>query len=194
LKRHSTILTIEDETISGLETKDPKSLAQEYQRCTFQRCDFSNANLSGKSFTECEFVGCNLTLANISGASFSSVTFTECKLTGLRFDQCNYFLFTIRCEGCLLDRASFYKVKAKKTEFIKCSMKETDLTECDLSGSLFDLCDLERAVFDRTNLEKADLRTAYHYSIDPAINRIAKAKFSTSGIAGLLDKYDIVIE
>lgn len=194
MKQQTKIQTLEDEAFTGLRAKDEALLAHEYQRCTFRRCDLSNANLSGKIFTECEFIGCNLTLANISGASFSSVTFTDCKLAGLRFDQCNSFLFTIRCEGCILDRSSFYTVKAKKTEFIKCSMKETDLSECDLSGSLFDLCDLERAVFDRTNLEKADLRTAYHYSIDPAVNRIAKAKFSVSGIAGLLDKYDIVIE
>jgi uncharacterized protein YjbI with pentapeptide repeats len=73
-------------------------------------------------------------------------------------------------------------------------MKETDFSECDCSGATFDLCNLERAVFDRTNLEKADLRSAYNFSLDPDNNRIAKAKFSSAGIAGLLDKYDIIIE
>jgi hypothetical protein len=38
------------------------------------------------------------------------------------------------------------------------------------------------------------LRTSYNYSINPEVNRIKKAKFSTTGIAGLLHKYDIEIE
>jgi len=32
-----------------------------------------------------------------------------------------------------------------------------------------------------------------NYSIDPEKNKIKKARFSTAGIAGLLDKYDIEI-
>jgi uncharacterized protein YjbI with pentapeptide repeats len=53
---------------------------------------------------------------------------------------------------------------------------------------------LRGAIFDHTILEKADLRTAYHYSIHPDINRIKKAKFSMANIIGLLDKYDIEVE
>lgn len=43
-------------------------------------------------------------------------------------------------------------------------------------------------------IEKVDFRTAFNYSMGPEINRIKKAKFSISGISGLLDKYDIDIE
>jgi fluoroquinolone resistance protein len=50
------------------------------------------------------------------------------------------------------------------------------------------------STFDRTNLEKADFRTSFNYSISPESNRIKKARFSLSGIAGLLDGYDIEIE
>ncbi|WP_373542362.1 pentapeptide repeat-containing protein [Chamaesiphon sp.] len=64
----------------------------------------------------------------------------------------------------------------------------------DLSSSVFDNCDLTRTIFARTILEKADFRNSFNYSIDPELNRIKKAKFSQSGIAGLLDKYDIEIE
>jgi len=72
-------------------------------------------------------------------------------------------------------------------------MHEVDFTESDLADALFENCDLFRASFDRTILEKADLRTAINYSIDPDNNRIRKAKFSKSGLAGLLHKYDIQI-
>jgi len=39
-----------------------------------------------------------------------------------------------------------------------------------------------------------DFRTSVNYSLDPERNRIKKARFSLSGIAGLLDKYDIEID
>ncbi|MFA6437874.1 MAG: pentapeptide repeat-containing protein [Bacteriovoracaceae bacterium] len=194
MKNRECTLTVEDESIAGIVALKLLKSTAEFHHCIFTGCDLSNANLSGRSFIECEFFGSNFALANVSGASFRSVTFKECKLSGVRFDQCNAFLFTVRFEGCILDRASLYRLKAKKTQFIKCSLKETDLSECDLSGSEFDLCNLERTIFDRTNLERADFRTAYNYSIDPEKNRITKAKFSSAGVAGLLDKYDIVIE
>jgi len=63
-----------------------------------------------------------------------------------------------------------------------------------LSQSVFDQCDLNRAVFADTILEKSDFRSAYNFSIDPERNKIAKAKFSSQNIIGLLDKYNIIVE
>lgn len=84
-------------------------------------------------------------------------------------------------------------MKLKQTVFKNSQLYEVDFTECDLSSASFDNCDLAGAIFKDTILEKADFRTAFNYSIDPELNRIKKAKFSRSGIAGLLDKYDIEI-
>jgi uncharacterized protein YjbI with pentapeptide repeats len=72
-------------------------------------------------------------------------------------------------------------------------LQEVDFSEADLNSSIFDNCDLMRATFENTILEKVDLRTSYNYSLDPELNRIRKAKFSMSGIVGLLNKYDIEI-
>ena len=66
--------------------------------------------------------------------------------------------------------------------------------DTDLSLSVFSNCDLAGAMFENTNLENSDLSSSFNFSIDPENNRIKKAKFSTSGIKGLLDKYDIIIE
>jgi fluoroquinolone resistance protein len=95
---------------------------------------------------------------------------------------------------CNLQHASFYKLKLKHQQFNQCHLKETDFTAAQLIGSIFEGCDLAGAVFDGTNLEKADFATAVNYSIDPENNRIKKAKFSSSGLAGLLSKYDIEME
>jgi len=101
---------------------------------------------------------------------------------------------SLRYENCLMNLTSFYKLKLKGIRFRNCNLQEADFTETDLTLSIFDGCDLERAIFEHTLLEKADFRSSYHYSIDPTVNRIKKAKFSRDGLAGLLDKYDIVIE
>jgi len=108
--------------------------------------------------------------------------------------DCNNFGFSFSFENCQLDYASFYKLKIKKTVFSKSQFKEADFTECDLNHAVFDDCNLLLARFDHNNLEWADFRTSYNFLIDPGINRVKKAKFSLSGIAGLLEKFDIVIE
>lgn len=93
-----------------------------------------------------------------------------------------------------LNHSSFYRTKIKKTVFKNSQLHEVDFTECDLTSSVFDNCDLKGATFENTIIEKADFRTSFNYSIDPQINRIKKARFSLTGIAGLLDKYDIEID
>lgn len=172
--------------------KNPITKA-DHEHCSFNNCNFSNADLAGINFLECEFINCNLSLAKISNSAFRDVKFNDCKLLGLHFNECNEFLFAVEFENCMLNLSSFYKLKLKKTKFKNCSLHEADFTETDLSASVFDDCDLARAIFENTILEKTDFRTSYHYSIDPELNRIKKAMFSKEGIIGLLDRYDIEI-
>lgn len=172
-----------------------KPLARgEYELCRFINCDFSNTDISGISFSECELTGCNISLTGLIKTVFRDVKFKDCKMLGLHFENCDQFIFTISFDNCVLDHSSFYQTKLKKTLFKNCRLHEADFSQTDLSGSMFDNCDLMGATFENTILEKADLRTSYGYSINPEINRIKKAKFSLSGLPGLLDKYDIEIE
>ena len=103
-------------------------------------------------------------------------------------------IISLDFKDCQLNFSSFYKLKLKATQFLNCSLQEVDFTETELTNSVFDNCDLSRAIFEYSVLEKSDFRTAYNYSIDPETNRIDKAKFSTSGLSGLLEKYNIEIE
>lgn len=184
---------MEEVYVEGKTFDKAEQLAKgEYENCTFDHCVFTD--LSNIKFIECTFMHCNLSLATLSNAAFRDVTFNDSKMLGLRFDSCNKFGFDIKADNCNLNNVSFYQMKLIKTKLSNSTMKEADLSECDLSGSVLHNCDLAGAVFDRTVLEKADLRTSYNYSINPENNRIRKAKFSMNGIAGLLDKYDIVIE
>ena len=82
----------------------------------------------------------------------------------------------------------------KKTIFKDCSLHEADFVEADLSKSVFDNCDFAGTSFERTNLAGADFRTSFNYNFDPELNHIKNAKFSLTGIAGLLSKYNIQID
>jgi fluoroquinolone resistance protein len=193
---------IEEETFDKIDfTQNPLGKG-EYEYCTFLNCDLSYADLTEFKFLSCEFSGCNLSLAKLTQTALRDIKFKNCKMLGLNFGECNEFGFAVSFDTCILDRSSFVcadltlkkRVKLKQALFNNSQLCEVDFTQCDLSSASFDNCDLTGAIFEYTILEKADFRTAINYSIDPELNRIKKAKFSRSGIAGLLDKYDIEIE
>lgn len=184
----------EGEHFENINFTEKPLLTGEYENCSFNNCDLSNANLSNFNFIECSFKDCNLSLANLANSIMRDITFTGCKLLGLHFEYCKPMLFAVKFDHCILDLSSFYKLKLKNTHFFHTSMIEVDLTEADLTGAAFDHCDLHKTIFDNSILEKADLRTSFNYSIDPQGNSIRKAKFSMPAVAGLLYKYDIIIE
>ena len=68
------------------------------------------------------------------------------------------------------------------------------MTNAEFQGAQFEACDLNKAAFENTNLEGADLTSAYNFSIDPEKNRVKKARFSRTGLAGLLMKYELKID
>ena len=167
---------------------------REFDGCVFKNCDFSNSIFSECTFIDCEFTDCNLAMAKLPSTSLKTVTFTESKLLGIRFDECADFLFHVSFANCILDYSWFISKKMPKTNFAGSSVKGVNFSGCDLTAAVFENTNLEGAIFDETNLAAADFTTAYNFRIDPESNPMRKAKFSTSGIPGLLDKYDIKIE
>jgi uncharacterized protein YjbI with pentapeptide repeats len=166
---------------------------QEFEECVFLNCDISNAVLSNATFMDCVFKDCNLSMTRLASASLKGVHFKNCKLLGILFDECDDFLFQVEFEECVLDYASFTNKKMPKTKFISCSLKEVNFSETNLTGTIFDGSTLQGALFNNTQLAGSDFTKATDYSIDPEYNPMKKAKFSTQGIGGLLDKYDIKI-
>ena len=166
----------------------------EYENCKFTGCNFSVADLSGINFVDCDFSGCDFSMAKVNDTVFREVRFNDCKVLGVQFKDCNRFLFSVEFDTCMLNLSVFFKMNLKNVEFSNCTIHEADFTESDLTGISFDNCDLSDAIFENTNLERADFTTAYNYIFDPDLNRIKKAKFAVPGLAGLLSKYDIIIE
>jgi len=170
-------------------------LAKEaYENCRYVNCEFGNANLEALQFFDCHFTNCNFSLAKLNSTVFRDALFKDCKLLGLSFEHCSEYGLSVRFENCNLNHSMFHKKKLTKTIFNNCQLQEVDFTACDLSNSQFINCDLLNAKFDGTNLEKVDFRSAFNYQIDPTRNKISKAKFSESGLIGLLAAYQIIVE
>lgn len=166
----------------------------EYDHCRFVNCDLHGCNLSMSVFIDCVFQDCHLSNANLSGTVFRDVTFTDCKMLGLRFDAANAHGLDFRFEHCQLSHSSFFRTRIRQTHFSRSVLEAVDFTEADLTQADFSGCDLKEAHFERSILDKADFRTAENFDINPELNRMKKAKFSLLGLAGLLGKYDLVID
>jgi uncharacterized protein YjbI with pentapeptide repeats len=163
----------------------------EYEGCRFEGCSLAGIDLSDFVFTDCDFVQCNLGNTILSNTTLNDVRFKDCKLTGLDFEVCNKFLFSMSFKQCNLSWSSFTNRTMKNTLFNNCQMVQVDFSGANLGGSQFVDCDLQDASFNQANLEKCDFSKAFHYNIDPSANNIHKAKFTWPEIMGLLRKYDI---
>lgn len=166
----------------------------EYDNCRFINCNFNGSNLSDILFSNCEFVSCDLSISALRNTTFRDIKFLRCKMLGLHFETCNNLMFFADFENCILDHSCFLRMKLKKFKFHNCSLKETDFTEADLQMAVFEDCDLKNSVFENSNLEKADFRTSFNFNIDPEINKLRHARFSGSGLLGLLSKYQLEID
>jgi uncharacterized protein YjbI with pentapeptide repeats len=133
-------------------------------------------------------------MIKLVNSSLKTVDFKNCKLLGIQFHACDDFLFNVGFDECVLDYSSFANKKMPKTKFINSSLKEVTFIGTNLSNSVFENCNLDNAIFNDTQLKEVDFTSAYNYKIDPEFNPMKKAKFSTQGIPGLLDKYDIKIQ
>ena len=162
---------------------------REFEGCVFKNCDFSN-----NTFIDCEFYDCNLSMTKLRSSGLKTVDFINCKLLGIQFHECDDFLFNVSFEECVLDYASFANKKMLKTKFMNSSLKEVTFIGANLSNSVFENSNLEGAIFNDTQLTAVDFTLAQNFKIDPEFNPMRKAKFSSQGIVGLLDKYDINIE
>lgn len=184
---------LSDESFKTKKLSDITDGPTEFEACVFTNCDFSDSDLSDYKFIECEFKDCDLSNVKVSHAMFNDIQFGQCKMLGIQFDTCKEFGFAIRCKDCQIDHSVFYQMDLKRSHFENCHAHGIDLTEADLTNVSLAGSDLADAMFERTILEGTDLREAVNYHLDPDNNRIRGAKFSQSGISGLLSKYGIEI-
>lgn len=173
--------------------KDPCAGAL-FEGCRFEQCNFLSASLHHCRFIDCVLVDCQLSSANFTQALLNDVLFQQCKMMGIRFDSIRSQPLSVTFQGCVLDLSSFYQLNLSDTSFERCTAREADFAGANLSRSSFAGADLTGAQFEDCNLEEADFRQSVGCVIRPDKNRIRKARFSISGLPGLLQQYGIVVE
>lgn len=164
-----------------------------FDDCTFKNCDLTAASFYGCNFVKCTFENCNLSMVKFAHLGLDSILFVDCKMVGVDFSNTKDFLFSVDFTNCILDYAAFMKKKNRKAKFVNCSLKGTDFSEADLTDAKFENCDLSAAVFMRSTLNGANFVSSFNFTIDPEKNALRKAKFSTTGLAGLLENYGIIV-
>lgn len=186
--------TYENKLFKNIDFADKTLRNTEFYRCRFMGCIFSQSDLTDNSFEDCTFEACDFSMTRIEGSGFRNASFVDSKILGVDFSNCNKLMFSFSFCNCHLDHSTFFGTKLIKTSFDHCSLKEVDFSEANLLAASFAECDLAGVIFSNTILEKADFRTAKNYSIDPEFNKISKAKFSASNLAGLLEKHKLDLD
>lgn len=165
----------------------------EYEACQFLGLDLSNADLRDYKFLECDFIDCNLSNAQLTNTSLQDCSFKNCKLLGLSFEDGNDFNFGIRTKGSSLNHSTFYQMNLVNCRFEASSMHSVDFTEAKMNKVPLIECDLLNAQFEQTDLSDCDLSRSFNFNIDPEINSLKGARFSSDQLIGLLGKYQIKI-
>jgi uncharacterized protein YjbI with pentapeptide repeats len=108
--------------------------------------------------------------------------------------EVNHFLLDWSFEKCKIELCNFGGLKMKKSRFYECIIFDSDFIDAQLSEADFSLSDLQGCVFRNTNLEGANFSGAKHYYIDPAQNKLKKAKFSMPEAMNLLIPFGMEID
>ncbi len=173
----------------------------EFIDCSFKECSFPEVTFEHCTFQNCTFVNCDLSLMSPSKSKFRGVKFANCKLLGVNWSRAAWenqeahtLLKAVSFMGCNVNYSSFMGLRLPGIILTESVAHEVDFSETNLSKADLRNTDFEKAVFRNTNLAGADLSGAKNYFIDPASNRISKAKFSLPDALGLLYAMDIVID
>lgn len=105
---------VNDTEFKGHNYSEKRLEIGEYDNCNFINCNFSNSDISNITFIECEFIDCNISSTRVKNTGFKTVKFTDCKLLGLKFNECDEFLLSIKFDNCQLNFTSFYQLKTQK--------------------------------------------------------------------------------
>jgi fluoroquinolone resistance protein len=165
----------------------------EFEGKTFRNETAIGLDLHGKKFLDCVFEQCQLSSLKIQGAVLQA-KFIESKIEGINFFTAKRELLSLGFSGCLIRHSSFAELKLHKISFARSILQNVDFSDADLTSADFTNCTIENCVFRNTNLAKADFRFSTGYCIDPTLNKVRGARFSTPDVMSLLAPFDIFVE
>jgi fluoroquinolone resistance protein len=165
----------------------------EFEGITFQGESAIDLDLSNKKFIDCIFDRCQLSSVKVQNSVIQAV-FKNSKIEGINFFTAKRSLLSVNFDSCLIRHSSFAELKLPKIKFTSCEFHNVDFSDADLSSADFSNTTFTDCIFRNTNLTKADFRYASGYYIDPTLNKVKGAQFSSPEVLSLLAAFDIVIE
>jgi fluoroquinolone resistance protein len=178
-----------DEAFSDIDCRSESIEGAEFNGCTFEKCQFSEAVLKRSRFVDCRFSGCDLSLIDVTDAAFGGVRLEECKALGVNWS----FAANLPTEplgldfdGCVLNFSSFMGLDFGGRSITNCTVHDAVFSRTMLSGADCSGTDFAGSSFKHCDMSGADFRGAKNYIIDIETNRLAKAKFSLPEAISLL--------
>jgi hypothetical protein len=146
------------EVLVGEDFTDAVLTEQEWEASEFERCDFSDADMSGLVTRNCVFTECTFTSTDLSESRHRATAFRGCQ-----FDRTNFLKST--WDGCSLLGSGFTHCRLRtwtlrETDLTLVGMGNADLRELDLRGIRFREANLSEADLRRCDLREADLSGA----------------------------------
>jgi fluoroquinolone resistance protein len=183
----------EDVSLEKINNPSIKLEEKEFYNCTFANNIMFKGSFRKCRFEKCFFRECDFSLSKFSECLFIDTEFKDCKLMGIDWTLVSKPLKTAFI-NCILSDSSFFELDFIGSKIINCKAHNVDFENTNLSRSDCSSTDFLSSKFSNTNLSGADLRDARNYFINPAVNKIKKAKFSYPEVLSLLNTYDITIE
>ncbi len=178
------------------EENEPASIFlsdSDFEGVTFQGETALNLDLSNRKFIDCIFERCQLSSVKIQGAVIQAA-FNHSKIEGINFFTAKRALLSLSFHECLIRHSSFAELKLHSIKITGCELHNVDFSDADLSAADITNTTFDNCVFRNTNLTKANFRYATGYFIDPTLNKVKGARFSSPEVLNLLAGFDIVIE
>ena len=184
----------DDERFEGVRFNAATPVPDRCEGCTFIDCDFTEANLGRRRFTDCSFVGCDFSNAKVIGTGFQGVTFDRCKALGVLWEACERLLFAVRMTDCALDLGSWNGCDLSRSGFVGGSLRECDFTGALCEGTEFEGVNLSGARFEETRLKGARFSGVTGLELDPTLNRVMGMRVDRDALPGLLMRWGLEIE
>jgi fluoroquinolone resistance protein len=178
----------------GLNVQQKEVIANEFDKCVFKRCRFSETTFRKCRFLNCTFRNCDLNLMRVPGSSFIEAQFEDSKAIGVDWTEASWgFLSSIRFLRCTVNYSIFTDLDLRKARIEGCVAEEVDFRGANLTGVNLSYTDFIGSFFKHTVLEQADFTHAKNYKIDVNMNRLKGAKFMLPEAISLLYSLDIVL-
>lgn len=184
-----------DESFNKLEFSEAEIIANNFEQCIFTSCNFSQTIFQACKFYDCEFKNCDISLIKVTDSTFSNNLIEDSKAMGINW--ADILVPTVKIYNPVefvksnINYSVFQGLDLREIQMVDCQARDVNFEDADLSLADLRHSDFANSVFRRTNLSKSNFTNAFNYSIDIYNNNLKEAIFSLPEAVSLLMSLDI---